>query len=156
MQAEYMAHRVDRVAAGHLAFHGGYIQGAWVINGKSPRYALDADTATEIGLFKRVEPESGQRVLRGGMGVFEMAARYSAVDLTSRDILGGFQQDLTLGLNWYPEPLIRVMANYIHAWANPTAQSVTAARRRPISARSGCRSLSDPCGKETRAPRHAQ
>ena len=125
MQAEYMAHRVDRVAAGHLAFHGGYIQGAWVINGKSPRYALDADTATEIGLFKRVEPESGQRVSRGGMGVFEVAARYSAVDLTSRDILGGFQQDLTLGLNWYPEPFIRVMANYIHAWANPTAQAVT-------------------------------
>ena len=58
-------------------------------------------------------------------GVFEFAARYSAIDLTSRDIRGGFQQDVTAGLNWYPEPFIRVMANYVHAWADPTASSVT-------------------------------
>ena len=125
MQAEYMATQVGRAAGGEGAFQGGYIQGAWVINGKSPRYALDADVATEIGVFKRVQPESGQRVSRGGVGVFEVAARYSAIDLTSRDILGGFQQDVTVGLNWYPEPFIRVMANYIRAWANPTAQAVT-------------------------------
>lgn len=125
MQAEYMATQVERAAGGDVAFQGGYIQGAWVINGKSPRYALDADVATEIGVFKRVQPESGQRVSRGGVGVFEVAARYSAIELTSLDIQGGFQQDVTVGLNWYPEPFIRVMANYIHAWANPTAQAVT-------------------------------
>jgi phosphate-selective porin OprO/OprP len=125
MQAEYTATQVERIAAGHVAFQGGYIQGAWVINGKSPRYALEADTATELGVFKRVQPESGQRLSRGGAGVFEVAARYSAINLTSGDIQGGFQQDVTVGLNWYPEPFIRVMANYIHAWANPTAQTVT-------------------------------
>jgi phosphate-selective porin OprO and OprP len=125
MQTEYIATQVERVAAGHAAFQGGYIEAAWVINGKSPRYALDADTATEIGLFKGVKPESEQRVSRGGTGVFEVASRYSAIDLRNRDIQGGFQQAVTLGLNWYPEPFIRVMANYIHAWANPTAQAVT-------------------------------
>ncbi|WP_245311002.1 OprO/OprP family phosphate-selective porin [Bradyrhizobium valentinum] len=126
LQAEYIATQVERVAAGHAAFQGGYLQAAWVINGKSPRYALDANVATEIGMFSRVQPESDQRVSHGGVGVFEVAARYSAIDLTSRDIQGGgFQQDVTLGLNWYPEPFIRVMANYIHAWANPTAQAVT-------------------------------
>ena len=88
-------------------------------------------------MFKREQPESAQRLSRGGMGVFEVAARYSAIDLTSRDIQGGFQQDVTLGLNWYPEPFIRVMANYIHAWANPTAHAVTG---RPAEAGRGrCR-----------------
>jgi phosphate-selective porin OprO/OprP len=125
MQAEYIATEVERAAQSNVAFQGGYLEASWVINGKSPRYALDGDVATEIGIFKRVQPESAQRVSRGGIGVFEVAARYSAVDLTSRDILGGFQQNVTLGLNWYPEPYIRVMANYVHAWANPTAQNVT-------------------------------
>jgi phosphate-selective porin OprO and OprP len=124
-QAEYMTTHVERWIGGDVNFQGGYIQGAWVINGKSPRYAIDADTATEVGVFKRVQPESAQRLSRGGFGVFEVAARYSAIDLTSGDIQGGFQQDVTLGLNWYPEPFIRVMGNYIHAWANPTAQAVT-------------------------------
>ena len=125
MQAEYIATQVDRVTSGHAAFQGGYLQAAWVINGKSPRYALDANVATEIGVFSRVQPESGQRVSHGGVGVFEVAARYSVIDLARRDIQGGFQQDVTVGLNWYPEPYIRVMGNYIHAWANPTAQAVT-------------------------------
>jgi phosphate-selective porin OprO/OprP len=125
MQAEYIATHVGRSAGRDVTFQGGYAEAAWVINGKSPRYALDADVATEIGVFKRVTPESGQRVSHGGIGVFEVAARYSAIDLTSEDVHGGFQQDVTLGLNWYPEPFIRLMANYVHAWADPTAQIVT-------------------------------
>jgi phosphate-selective porin OprO/OprP len=126
VQAEYIATNVERWAGRDVSFQGGYVQAAWVINGKSPRYALDADTATEIGVFKRVQPDNGQRVSRGGYGVFEVAARYSAIALTDRDIRGGIQQDVTAGLNWYPEPFIRVMANYIHAWADPTAEMVTA------------------------------
>jgi phosphate-selective porin OprO/OprP len=125
VQAEFIATNVERLAGRNVSFQGGYVQAAWVINGKSPRYALDADTATEIGVFKRVQPDSGQRVSHGGFGVFELAARYSVVDLSDRDIRGGFQQDVTAGLNWYPEPFIRLMANYIHAWADPTAEAVT-------------------------------
>jgi phosphate-selective porin OprO/OprP len=125
MQAEYIANRVERAAEQDVTFHGGYVQGAWVINGKSPRYTLDADTPTEVAVFSRVTPETGQRVSHGGVGVIEAAARYSVIDLTDGDIRGGFQQDVTVGLNWYPEPYARVMANYIHAWADPTADSVT-------------------------------
>lgn len=29
--------------------------------------------------------------------------------------IGGIQQDVMVGLNWYTEPVIRAMANYIHA-----------------------------------------
>jgi phosphate-selective porin OprO/OprP len=126
VQAEYIATNVERLAGRDVSFQGGYVQAAWVINGKSPRYALDADTATEIGVFKHVQLDSGQRLSSGGFGVFELAARYSAIDLTDRDIRGGIQQDMTAGLNWYPEPFVRVMANYIHAWADPTAETVTA------------------------------
>ena len=53
-----------------------------MINGKSPHYTLDADTATEVAVFPRVTPETGERVSHGGIGVFEVAARYSVIDLT--------------------------------------------------------------------------
>jgi phosphate-selective porin OprO/OprP len=124
-QVEYIATRVERTAANAVTFQGGYAEAAWAINGESPRYTLDADTATEIGVFKRVQPGSSQRVSRAGAGVLEVAARYSAIDLMNSNIPGGFQQDVTLGLSWYPEPYLRIMANYIHAWTDPTAHSVT-------------------------------
>ena len=125
IQSEYILTRVERERAGDLSFQGGYITAAWVLNGQGPKYSLDGKTATEIGIFKRVEPTKDQRVSHGGVGVFEAALRYSAVDLTSGDVRGGIQQDITAGLNWYPEPFLRVMANYIHAWADPTSALVT-------------------------------
>ena len=47
--------------------------------------------------------------------------RYSAADLGSRDVRGGFEENVTAGLNWYPEPFIRVSTNYVHAWVRDSA-----------------------------------
>lgn len=124
MQAEYIATQVDRDTKPDAFFQGGYLQGGWVLNGDAAPYVVEADTATEVGIFKRVQPRPDQRVTHGGAGVFEAVARYSVIDLASHDIRGGVQQDVTLGLNWYPEPYARLMANYIHAWADPTAPSI--------------------------------
>lgn len=128
IQSEYIAARVGRDRGEDLSFQGGYIYAAWVLNGKAPKYSLNAKTATEIGVFKGVEPANDQRVSRGGMGVFELAARYSAIDLPSRNVRGGFEQDVTVGLNWYPEPFARVLMNYVHAWTNPTSSVITGRR----------------------------
>lgn len=125
LQGEYIATKVERDGDVNLSFRSAYIYAAWVLNGGAAKYSLKADTATDLGVFKRVEPSSSQRVSRGGVGVFELAARYSVIDLTSRDVRGGFQQGVTTGINWYPEPFIRVSANYVHAWADPTAATVT-------------------------------
>lgn len=124
VQAEYLALEVNRDGAPDVFFQAGYVLGSWVLNGNAAPYVLKSDTATEIGVFKRVDP-GNQRVSYGGIGVFEVAGRYSVIDLADRDIEGGFEQDVTVGLNWYPEPYARLMLNYIHAWADPTADSVS-------------------------------
>ncbi|RZK98208.1 MAG: porin, partial [Methylobacterium sp.] len=46
-------------------------------------------------------------------------ARYSAIDLDARGLRGGAEQDVTVGLSWYPEPNLRLIANYIHGRVRP-------------------------------------
>lgn len=125
LQGEYIGTKVYRDQEPDVFFQGGYFEGGWVINGQAAAYVLESDTASEVGLFTRVQPERDQRVSYGGIGVFEAVARYSVLDLSDHAIEGGVQQDLTVGLNWYPEPYARLMANYIHAWAHPTAASIS-------------------------------
>jgi phosphate-selective porin OprO/OprP len=66
-----------------------------------------------------VSVPDAQRVSRGGIGVFELAARYSAIDLDARGFRGGAERDVTVGLSWYPEPNLRLIANYVHGRVRP-------------------------------------
>ncbi len=50
-----------------------------------------------------------------GPGAWQVAARYSSVDLNDESIRGGQLDDITLGINWHLNPNTRVMCNYIRA-----------------------------------------
>lgn len=112
------ANRSDRF------FQSGYVEGAWVINGDGRPYRVAPTYGSEFAVLAGVEIDDAQRISRGGYGVFEVAARYSAIDLQDGVTLGGRQQDVTAGLNWYPDRNIRVMADYIHGVADPAAASL--------------------------------
>jgi phosphate-selective porin OprO/OprP len=54
-----------------------------------------------------------------GWGAWEIAARYSVVDLNDRlgfadGVAGGKQEVFTAGLNWYVNRNVRFMLNYLH------------------------------------------
>lgn len=102
-QAEYVRADVERNGLSDLSFDGWYAQMGYVITGEQRTYKGNK--------FGRIKPKSifGQ----GGTGAWELVARYSTVDLTSKDIVGGEQDNFTLGVNWYATPTIRFMANYI-------------------------------------------
>ena len=53
-----------------------------------------------------------------GSGAWEVAVRWSYIDLDDAPVLGGYLDDLTFGVNWWLNPNMRVMFNYINADLN--------------------------------------
>ena len=45
----------------------------------------------------------------------EVALRYSSLDLSEGILTGGEQSSITAALNWYPNPVTRLMVNYVLA-----------------------------------------
>ncbi|MCU0668685.1 MAG: porin [Myxococcota bacterium] len=92
-------------------FYGLYAQASWFLTGESRPYK------TSEGIFDRVAPERNFD-LKGGLGAWELALRYSRLDLDDADIEGGQLDDGTVGLNWYLNPNVKTSFNYVAAKLN--------------------------------------
>ncbi|MCR5879324.1 OprO/OprP family phosphate-selective porin [Phenylobacterium sp. J367] len=95
-------------------FSGWYVQGAWTITGQPRRYNAVA------GGFDAPRVEKPFDIKAGTWGVWELAARYSTLDLdygagtSASRVFGGRQDILTIGLNWYPNSVVRFLADFQH------------------------------------------
>lgn len=102
LQGELIQAQVSRNSGFEtLDFSGWYVYGSWFLTGESRMYKA------KKGSFGRVKPISDE-------GAWELALRLSSLDLTDGPITGGEAEQLTLGLNWYVNPRLRMMMNYIH------------------------------------------
>ena len=79
-------------------FDGWYVQGSWFPTGEMARYIE--------GKFIRPRVISNR-------GAWELALRYSTTDLNDKEVEGGWEDNISLGINWYSKKHWRVMANII-------------------------------------------
>jgi phosphate-selective porin OprO/OprP len=107
-QGEYMRVDVSRKIDSNpdVDFDGYYVEGSWFLTGESRNYYF------KEGMFNSVKPLTS--VGQGGMGAWKLAARFSNIDLSDKDINGGKEDNFTIGLNWYPTNQTRIIAEYIN------------------------------------------
>jgi phosphate-selective porin OprO and OprP len=117
IQSEYLVVAINR-SGENPVLHGFYAYISYFLTGESRNY--DASR----GRFARTRPIERFDPSRGGWGAWEIAARYSFLDLEDVGIDGGEQRNVTLALNWYPYAMFRVMLNYIHAEIDRTFEGV--------------------------------
>lgn len=105
-QSEYMYAVLNQFNGQSLNFPAGYAQVGYVLTGERRPYDR------KMAAYTRVVPNCPFG--KSGYGAFEVATRYSMIDLNDANIQGGRLQDLTLGLNWYLNKYTRFEFNYIH------------------------------------------
>jgi len=139
-QAEYLGMHYNRDAAlitlldapgsTSVNFSGYYAYATWYLTGESRADAFRTYPNKYLQPAEYYVPSTfGQiHILRpfsaGGPGAWELAARISEINLNSggylflqpvgvpSNIQGGRETDFTLGLNWYPDPGYKFMANW--------------------------------------------
>ena len=109
LQGEYMYAAVDSNDSEDLDFHGWYTYVSYFLTGENRSYSR------EKGIYGRLRPKHDFSLKKKSPGAWEIAARYSHVDLDDDGILGGDLQNWTLALNWYLNPFTRIMLNYVRA-----------------------------------------
>jgi len=107
LQAEYMRAFTD-TGGDNPDLGGFYVQTSYFLTGEHRVYDPSS------GVFKRVRPTRNVD-LKGGLGAWEVAVRYSHLDLDDEGVRGGEVDGLTAGLNWYLAPNLRTILNYVHS-----------------------------------------
>jgi phosphate-selective porin OprO/OprP len=115
--------KLPHVPAPMLGFNGGYVEGSVVLTGEAHPYNI------ERAAWGRPRPDHPFSLAEGGIGAWEIAARYSTVDLNSNvvpgvsqnvtgGIYGGKQQVGAVALDWYPNDWIRFMLQFQYVDVN--------------------------------------
>jgi phosphate-selective porin OprO/OprP len=98
-RAEVMLNHWKRLDGSRNRFKGAYIEGGYFLTGQPFRYVR--------GKFVRPQLDSSR-------SAWELAFRWSWLDLNDGDVEGGEERNLGLALNYYPRPDLRGQLNLIH------------------------------------------
>ncbi len=109
-QSEVVYAVVNRPVGTTASFSGVSAQAAYILTGEHRPYNR------KQGVLGRVVPARPFGV--NGFGAWEVAGRWSYLDLNDADIRGGRLNDVTAGVNWYLNGFTKFQMNYIHAFLN--------------------------------------
>ncbi|HEX3809229.1 MAG TPA: porin [Rhizomicrobium sp.] len=120
-QGGYYNYHVDRNGLGvnDASFDGWYAQASWVLTGEERTYVPSK------GSFAAPKPNNPFDFDQAGIGAWELAARYSVLNLDSDEgaagfatpvngVRGGEQKIWSAGISWYPNTAVRFMLDFQH------------------------------------------
>ena len=108
-QSEYTHSFVQGDGTKNTSFWGAYAEASYFLTGEHREYELGN------GVFGRVSPKANFNPAQGDWGAFEVAARFSYLDLNDEFVRGGELWNVTAGINWYLYPNTRILLNYVHS-----------------------------------------
>ncbi len=112
--SEYQFNWLQREVGRDLFFHGAYVYVSYVLTGEHipydrPTSSIDSlEPFENFFLVNRCRGGTG-----GGWGAWQVAARYSYLDLSDDNVLGGVDSNMTLALNWFWTPNSKLQINYV-------------------------------------------
>ena len=128
--AEYYHYDVQRAGLADVNFDGAYGEATFSLTGEQHSYV------PSTGSFGPIYPLHPLSLGEHGWGAWEVAARYSWVDMNDRPnapstVQGGLYRDFTLGLNWYPNSNVKLQLNWMHGSLDGPATSLRGASSLP-------------------------
>jgi len=110
ISGEFIRTEVDAPHLGDPVFGGFHVSATWLLTGEMRPYNRRNGTIGPAPVSRTV--------YQGGPGAWEIAARYSSVDLTDGSIAGGEMDVYSLGLNWSLTSTFIINLNYRHVVLN--------------------------------------
>ena len=104
---EYQRSHVERTGRLGPAFAGGYVYVSWFLTGEHQPFDRRS------GTLARVKPRHPFEFTGKGWGAVQLAARASVLNLSDRDIRGGYERNLSLALDWWFNSHSRLQVNYV-------------------------------------------
>lgn len=99
LEGDYLMANIQQYEGDNPAFHGFHAQISYVLTGESRSYSG--------GTPGTISPSNGT-------GAWEVALRYSNINLNDAGINGGEQSNITAAVNYYVTSKLRFMANVIY------------------------------------------
>jgi len=112
---EYQSNWSQRTTGADLHFEGGYVYASYFLTGEHQPYERTSGTIGRVTPFENfflVDRCCGGR--GRGWGAWQIAARYSYLDLSDENVLGGEGNNFTAALNWLWTPYSKLQLNYIN------------------------------------------
>ncbi|HXK21499.1 MAG TPA: porin [Myxococcota bacterium] len=118
-QGEFLDSLVDVRHSDEANLWGAYGQASWFLTGEHRAYDRT------LGAFGRTSPKNPFSISKEQWGAWELAARYSYVDLNDESVRGGIESDVTGAVNWYLYGNFRIMLDYVWAHRNDVGDQNT-------------------------------
>jgi phosphate-selective porin OprO/OprP len=104
LAAEHVGTFVDSPTNGNLNFSGYHVTTSWILTGEMRDYRYKSGTFGPVPISRSV--------YQNGLGAWEIAARWSSIDLNDGAVAGGEMDILSLAASWWLSPIFNVNLNY--------------------------------------------